>query len=293
MPDCIEILSPALLDQHRPVVTGLRALARQLDLEFGWHYLLDLAWILDRLGPPQGRQVLDAGAGVGMIQWWLAAQGASVLSVDRSSRAALPLRFRRRFNARGLRPADLDAYPKAVQKQIAAGLLPVLRSEARNLPGFLFGGPPAPGTVTIYNQDLAALDDIPANSQDAVVAVSALEHNTPENLAGVVNELLRVLKPGGMLLATLGAAPEQDWFHQPSSGWCYTEASLRRLFQLDDAAPSNYEQYPAIFAALHACTELRDNLAGFYFRSGDNGMPWGRWDPQYPVVGVCKIKQEF
>ena len=37
--------------------------------------------------------------------------------------------------------------------------------------------------------------------------------------------------------------------------------------------------------------ELRDNLASFYFRSGDNGMPWGKWDPQYQPVGVCKVKR--
>ena len=28
------------------------------------------------------------------------------------------------------------------------------------------------------------------------------------------------------------------------------------------------------------------DLADFYFRSGDNGMPWGNWDPQYMPVGV-------
>ena len=31
-------------------------------------------------------------------------------------------------------------------------------------------------------------------------------------------------------------------------------------------------------------------LAAFYARSGDNGMPWGKWDPQYQPVGVCKVK---
>ena len=35
---------------------------------------------------------------------------------------------------------------------------------------------------------------------------------------------------------------------------------------------------------------VRDNLARFYFQSGDNGMPWGKWDPQYQSVGVRKIK---
>jgi len=42
---------------------------------------------------------------------------------------------------------------------------------------------------------------------------------------------------------------------------------------------------------LVTCQELRDHLAEFYFLSGDNGMPWGKWDPQYQPVGVCKVKQ--
>jgi hypothetical protein len=36
---------------------------------------------------------------------------------------------------------------------------------------------------------------------------------------------------------------------------------------------------------------LRDNLASFYGRSGENGMPWGVWDPRYQPVGVCKVKR--
>jgi hypothetical protein len=106
----------------------------------------------------------------------------------------------------------------------------------------------------------------------------------------VVKELMRILKPGGLLLATLGAARDQDWFHEPSHGWNYTDASLRRLFDLSPQAFSNYARHDEFFDALKSCTELRDGLAAFYARSGDNGMPWGKWDPQYQPVGVCKVK---
>jgi len=106
----------------------------------------------------------------------------------------------------------------------------------------------------------------------------------------VVRELLRVLRPGGLLLATLGGARERDWFHAPSAGWCYTEDTLRRAFQLPDETRSNYERYDEFFEALKVNRELQSSLAGFYFRSGRNGMPWGRWDPKYQTVGVCKVK---
>ena len=52
-----------------------------------------------------------------------------------------------------------------------------------------------------------------------------------------------------------------------------------------------HARHDELLAALRGCAELRDNLAGFYKQSDQNGMPWGIWDPQYQPVGVCKIKQ--
>ena len=36
--------------------------------------------------------------------------------------------------------------------------------------------------------------------------------------------------------------------------------------------------------------QLHQRLAPVYFRSGDNGMPWGKWEPQYQPVGISKVK---
>jgi len=288
----IEIPSVSLLDEQRPTVNDLIKLARSLGLDFGWHYLLDLTWILCQLGPVTGRRIMDAGAGTGIMQWYLADNGAVVFSVDRGSRADLPLRFRSRFQVRGLRREDLLPASSVVRDKLRGpGKLRFkISTQARDLLS-VSAGRRAPGRVIVYNQDLKALAEIADNSLDAIVAVSALEHNSPDDLPRVVAELMRVLKPGGALLATLCAARDQDRFHQPSQGWCYTDASLRRHFDLPPQTPSNYARYDELFAALVGCTELRDHLARFYFRSGDNGMPWGKWDPQYQPVGVCKVKE--
>ena len=287
MQEKIEILPVSLLDQHPETVTALKHLAHSLGLDFGWHYLLDLTWVIEQLGSVNGKRIMDAGAGTGVMQWYLADHGALVVSADRSSRAELPLRFRARFRVRGVREEDLTPASRVFKGNLSAKL----STQVRDLVG-MADWRRAKGEVHIYNQDLKHMPDIPNNSFDAVVAISALEHNSPGELESVVGELMRVLKPGGILLATLGAAPDKDWFHEPSQGWCYTDSSLKRYFNLPPDLPSNYDHYDELFAALRDCAELRDNLAKFYFESGNNGMPWGIWDPQYQTVGVCKVKQD-
>lgn len=296
----IQILPVSLLSQEQECVNKLKRLAHSLHLEFGWHYLLDLTWILSQMEFSKGLRVIDAGAGVGVMQWYLAERGMEVISVDRESRSNLPAHFRLRYQVHGLRPEDLLPMQSILRSPRVNDRVSFKRTVARGAEASLawVSGHVArafnsnKGSVSIYNQDLCTLPDIPDCSIDAVVAVSALEHNDPENMAQVVAELMRVLKPGKPLLATLCAAKERDWFHEPSGGWCYTEATLKKIFDLSCETPSNYSLYNELFAQLRDCRELRENLAKFYFRSGDNGMPWGRWDPQYQPVGVCKIKPD-
>jgi SAM-dependent methyltransferase len=231
---------------------------------------------------------------MGLMQWYLIEQGASeVISADRGSRQNLPLVMRSRYDVRGLRPDDLGPAWNVLKGNLgrAHGFGKIVYF-LRGLGAMMLIAFPKrfSGKVCVYNQDLTSMPEIPDNSLDAVVAVSALEHNTPEGLERVVAEIMRKLKPGGKLLATLCAGRDKDWYHKPSHGWCYSDATLRRLFDLADDTPSNYARYDELLASLRDCPELRDKLARIYFQSGDNGMPWGKWDPQYQPVGVCKIK---
>lgn len=300
MKEKIEILPVSLLESERHTVRQLRELAGKLKLEFGWHYLLDLSWILSQIEAIQEKRFIDAGAGTGILQWFLAERGAKVISIDRESRADLAPRFRRRFNVCGLRMDDLNDGKSGLEEKPNLNYQSIklwasdLQDRIENQLDEKRSRPAAAnsGEVIIYNQDLTNLVDIDDSTVDAVVAVSSLEHNSPGDLRQVVKELMRVLKPGGALLATLAAAREEDWFHQPSRGWCYSEGSLREIFKFSPKMPSNYSRYDRLFEQLRANEELKNNLADFYSRSGDNGMPWGKWDPQYQPVGVCKIKQE-
>jgi len=262
----------------------------------GWHYDLDLAWIGSQLGEPAGLRILDAGAGTGLLQWWLADRGANVMSVDRLFRADLSGRFRLAYRVQGLRPEDLLPTWKLIGYRL---------SQADNSLNFRLGGAlraaattilepirsKAPGTITLYRQSLNHLSELGDESFDAVVSVSALEHNRKEDLPGVVAQLFRVLKPGGQLLATLAAARDEDWYHEPSGGWCLAEQSLRSLLALSPNSRSNFSEYDSLFRKIRENTALPERLAPMFFRSGDNGMPWGVWDPKYMPVGVRKRKE--
>lgn len=296
--DRIEILSVRLLDTERMLVEEMRQISEALGLGLGWHYLLDLSWATRVLDPAPGMQVMDAGAGTGVMQWWLADHGVDVMSVDRTSRRSLPIRFRQQYPVEGFREKDLAPARLGLREFLPSrapkrwGQYPGrLASSIRQLLGHRRTHWPNKGKVLFYNQDLASMTDVPDSSVDAVVSISALEHNSSDGLWACVAELMRVLRPGGRLIATLGAAKDQDWFHEPSKGWCYTEATLRDIFDLSDDCPSNYEHHDDLFEALRDCAELRDSLTDSYFGSGNNGMPWGKWDPKYQPVGVCKVKK--
>jgi len=220
-----------------------------------------------------------------------------VFSVDRTSRANLPLRFRKEFNVKGLRekdlsppiPAFLNNFKRPIKGSLLYRILATGKAQMLDIAGY-YSKFSNPGSVIIYNQDLTNLVDLQDNSLDAIVSVSALEHNTPEGLTQVVDELIRVLKPGGILLATLTAARDKDYWHEASSAMCYTDNSLRTLFSLSPDSPSNYSEYDKLFTKLKDNKELQENLASFYTTSTQKGMPKGIWDPQYQPVGVLKVK---
>ncbi len=73
----IELLSVDLLDRYREVVTQFEDLSRKVQRGIGWHYLLDLPWAVNELSSVMAMPstVMDAGAGYGLVQWYLAQRG--------------------------------------------------------------------------------------------------------------------------------------------------------------------------------------------------------------------------
>ncbi|MFQ5922234.1 MAG: class I SAM-dependent methyltransferase [Anaerolineales bacterium] len=293
--DRLEILSTELLRDEAELVDSFRECARELGIQLGWHYDLDLAWIGSQLGDPSGLKVLDAGAGTGVLQWWLADRGADVVSIDRLDRADLSGRFRLAYRVRGQRPGDLlptwrlipyrlSQTDQSLTTRIEASLRAIATTVLEPI------RPKAPGRVMLHRRDLDDLSNLEDGAFDVVVSVSALEHNEIENIPKVGVELERVLKPGGLLLVTMSAARDEDWFHEPSEGWCLTEDSLRRIFSLSPESKSNFSEYDSLFEKIRDNETLQQRLAPMFHESGRSGMPWGKWDPQYQPVGVRKRK---
>lgn len=288
--DCMELLSLEILERD-PSITELvygEKIARRKNL--GWHYILDLAWIAGKLKKlPRGSLILDAGAGDGLLQYVLLKMGFRVISVDFIVRNGprdvnwISVSTGETFDNDYVQhlKQNYSATDKADNNERVVQTTTEFRS--------LIGDEDA--ELVYYRSDVSNMALLSDEMVDAVVSVSALEHNTFEITEKAVRECLRVLKPGGPMVTTTSAAMAEDWYHQPSKGWCYSEATLQRLFQLDTSAESNYSSYAEVMDQLkQPGNELQVQLAPFYFASGNNGMPWGHWSPEYLPVGTCKIK---
>lgn len=279
--DLISIFRLDMLSRRKDLKQEvLNALAR-FNVGIGWHYLLDFVWLLEEVeGLPSGSIVLDAGAGNGLMQMLLAARGHKVLSVDIEPRVPLEV-YRGEASIRVL-----------AKPSLAGGYLDEVRDKgidtaASDNPLAVLFEPSV--DIVYWRADLADLQPLPDGCVDAVVSVSALEHNSEEKVLACLHEVERTLKPGGAMHVTVGGSDHGDWFHAPSKGWCYCEESLIRLFGLVDPE-SNFEEVDRAFAELRQGTGLKEHLSRFYFTSGDNGMPWGKWNPEYFPLGVRKNK---
>lgn len=286
--DSITIFPLGLLAQRRDLAQEVLQAVARFNATIGWHYLLDLVWLLEgteRL--PRGSVVLDAGAGNGLLQMLLAARGHKVLSVDFAPRQP-PEGFRQAARIRVVETGSFsNEYLTHLSETYQMAESGAARSAADLSPLAVLAGP---DTDIVYcRADLSDLSFLPAGAVDAVVSLSALEHNTPQGMAACVRELERVLRPGQAMHVTISGSDRGDWFHEPSKGWCFSEQSLVEHFGLAGAA-SNYDQAGALLAELRQGQGLKEHLAQAYFASGNNGMPWGRWAPQYFPVGVRKWK---
>jgi SAM-dependent methyltransferase len=318
--DKVEILGLELFETHQEEMGLIKLFTKHFGCPLGWHYYLDLAWIIRQVRAlPQGALLLDAGAGGGILQFILAELGYNIISADFSSRfwggkyakrygnvlhylnsqnRTFENRYTRHLKAtysgKSSRLHGIIELIKGLSKVDPVSLIEKNRFTPDREPFVPLEGDAlrSCGRIFMYKCDLKEMPLLPDGFVDAVVSVSALEHNDHVDFEKCVDEILRVTKPFGRLFMTVSASLSEDWFHEPSKGWCYSEETLKRLFRLPKEVKSNFAVKDEFFMELRkAGNELHKRLDDLYFKSGDNGMPWGKWAPKYQPVGVVKQKK--
>ena len=305
MRDSLELLSESLIDQHRDLALEVLAASSRLGLALGWHYVLDLVWLLREIDLPAGATVLDAGAGWGLAQFLLADRGLRVISVDMSARQPRA-QFQHLYNFEcigdgvGIRHQYLERAQPSLKASLNAALAtPLGELPAKILRRFGLAGANTPRTVlpradkptiVLYHGALEALSELSTASIDAVVSVSALEHNKPADVAAILTELTRVTRPGAPLLLTVSAARDNATFHAPSHSYLLNEAELVSTYGLQEPL-SNFSEYERIAQALRTPRYLERWMSYTYDDRQDNGMPGRVWAPAYLPVALRKMRR--
>jgi 2-polyprenyl-3-methyl-5-hydroxy-6-metoxy-1,4-benzoquinol methylase len=273
--------------------------------QIGWHYFVDLAWIYSQAKNwPTSFRILDAGGGRGPTQFLLAELGFNVSNVDLVMTEPAPRikkRYRMTFESAAsyqettyvdhltsnsakthlLRKLRNVVHSFSLYQNVTAEKYRKIYDQWRNANGITA----EVGSLAWMRANLCNVPEIESNTYDAVVSLSALEHIPIDLLPQAWAEISRICKPDVKVAITTSATEQEaSWFHQPSQGNCFAESDLEAIF----AARPDANNLPAndMLEKYRACTYLKDNLADFYYESGENGMPYGKWDPLYFPVGI-------
>jgi ubiquinone/menaquinone biosynthesis C-methylase UbiE len=244
-----------LADNHK--LKELTHWLRVMNRPNGWHYDLDHIWILNEIesaGILPGATIVDAGAGQGVMQYFLAARGYNVISLDFSSRK-IPARSKGIFQVAGegggeiayQHPymsfinydarSNIQSFLKRLQFRKLHKLpeLPTrISRQAYEYAAYLmeryFGQHNSFGSITYVR---APFHEVPLDEgiTDAVISVSAIEHADITLFDKNITSLYRLLKPGApMLLTTSATAENRSFYDNKVQGWCYSKDDLSNYF---------------------------------------------------------------
>src|SRR5688572_16814709 len=206
-------MKPHPIGNHCRMGRGRR---RRAEIEGGKH--IEYPWAIVHGGFKPGMSVLDAGCGRGILQYYLARQGCQVSGCDIDGFRSRKLLTLQRFTAGlGLAPqpdlsSRLRRNGRAVGVDVDYHIEPMQRLTWRDA------------------------------TFDRVCSISVLEHIQPwEEQRKAVQELVRVLKPGGLLILTL------DYSEKPGSGKldAFSPADVQRLIGWSGLVPVHKPVYEA------------------------------------------------
>lgn len=322
MQEKIELLNIGLFSEKEKLKTIDRWLG-VMNWSNGWHYDLDIIWILlqiNELGLARGSTIIDAGAGLGITQFILAAQGYNVLSLDFIDRA-IPKFSKRIFNIEKV-DHDLGGYRHEYMefmnygqkngrqpispRRLAEFFKKAVDLKRLNLNVYLAGHYFRQAVNLAYALELmrdhsgfgkitflrGTFNNIPLanNIADALVSVSAFEHNTYDDMSASIVEFLRVVKKNSPLFITTSASESEDWYFKPPKAWNFSKETLSSWFGISESnVVFNYRE---VFNGIVNSKLMEKRMPLSYKLSAENGLPYGRLkDAQYLPVGIVKMKK--
>ena len=274
MKNSVQLLHPNLLNDY-PKLKEIDHWLRIMNRPQGWHYDMDIVWLLQELeksGIKKGDTILDAGGGMGVTQFILAARGFNVISLDFSHRT-FPILASGIFNIQfpsneslnyhheymgsvnygKENVANLSIEEKSlgslVYKTLLKGpvhTLQTMKNLIRKRNNYLSNLHEKSLDHTNFGQIKfirAAFHEIPLEdmSVDALVSVSAIEHADQTLMGKNISEMKRIVKKGMPLLITTSAnSTERDTFHKKTLGWCYSIDSLKTITSTNDSIKFDY-----------------------------------------------------
>lgn len=283
----------------------------------GWHYDLDIIWTIKQLEQNNirpGSTILDAGAGYGMTQFILASRGYNVISLDFTKRT-FPREATGIFDIEII-DNDLGSYTSEYMDYMTYGKS---KNEfahlLRSAPKALFHPVKVVRYINKINRKLRShiinqnekkqkhdgygkitflrgtFNSIPLEdkSVDALISISAFEHNKYQDMLGSVIEFNRVLKDGGIMFITTSAARDKDWYQEASKGWSFTKGSLSNWFNIPNK--NIFFDYDTKYELIRNSKILDNRLADYYKSETNLTVPHGKLkNIEYIPLGIRKNK---
>jgi len=250
-----ELLDPELFNKYKKEVLYIDKWLKIINRSNGWHYHLDILWILQELknaGIKKGATILDAGAGMGIAQFVLASLGYNIISLDFTAR--VKPKFAKNIFDIKLNSQDLDykhpymdyiKYKDGSEKKDLKNiknrnLTRSFYSKIRTLKNFItnkletFKDHSNFGKIEFMR---AAFHQIPLKdkSVDAVISVSAIEHADRDIIKENLKEICRIVKDDGVSLITTSSTNKNETiYNEKYESWEFSESELNDLLKLNN-----------------------------------------------------------
>jgi hypothetical protein len=280
----LKVLSPKTIKLNFFKTLHLWLISKVFNRPQGWHYYLDQIAIMDILNDAPAHKILDAGAGLGIIQYVLALKGHTVYSLDYSNRI-FPWYYRLFVKFSVIDNEGFD-YKHSYQSFIRyrVGFTEKIRKLLNPIAVFMkvYNSVLTLLCVIVYfllrllsfkkrgqiNLIRASFSDIPFTDSyfDSVISVSAIEHSDIDMLPNTVSEINRVWNPtgvGNIILTTSACDGPSNSYDKPTESTLFCENFLLKEFGISSGC---LDSIKAVSADYNQSMSWRNTLHNYYKR---------------------------